>query len=386
MRQLTSGSGRHEDSKHLKMDEEPEFEMPDQTGHQQQGEASVLRLPRQGLRQALCSPLQGISAQAFPQAFPAPGLALHCEEVQSGSGTVTEASVQFKNQKRKVHDNGKTLMNKAASDIGYVSWLNCLDEDLSFSERVELWRVKSAFRCFINHFEAWEGLKRAMNMDSTGLTILSSTILGKKIKHAKDRVGHSIGQLLQPVWDLSSYDQTIRLLHGWNDYLGTVTPLWRHLNFLERQDAGDFLEALRLLVPSQPSPPEEERKVQWSPVNTYRVSKMWALGMKVEGKCERRNWRCFFRNDGLKGGCGRMVSTPTCPCGTWFCSTCHRINHPAGTKCSRRCRVAFACDGCSALKKMEAITLVEDNWRGSDFLSDGSGRFQRLYKDRLVCA
>ena len=206
MRQLNSGSGRHEDSKHLKMDEEPEFEMPDQTGHQQQGEASVLRLPRQGLRQALCSPLQGISAL---QAFPAPGLALHCEEVQSGSGTVTEASVQFKIQKRKVNDNGKTLMNKAASDIGYVSWLNCLDEDLSFSERVELWRVKSAFRCFINHFEAWEGLKRAMNMDSTGLTILSSTILGKKIKHAKDRVGHSIGQLLQPVWDLSSYDQTI---------------------------------------------------------------------------------------------------------------------------------------------------------------------------------
>ena len=197
MRQLNSGSGRHEDSKHLKMDEEPEFEMPDQTGHQQQGEASVLRLPRQGLRQALCSPLQGISAL---QAFPAPGLALHCEEVQSGSGTVTEASVQFKIQKRKVNDNGKTLMNKAASDIGYVSWLNCLDEDLSFSERVELWRVKSAFRCFINHFEAWEGLKRAMNMDSTGLTILSSTILGKKIKHAKDRVGHSIGQLLQPVW------------------------------------------------------------------------------------------------------------------------------------------------------------------------------------------
>ena len=134
--------------------------------YEQEGEASVLRLPRQGLRQALCSPLQGISAQAFPQAFPAPGLALHCEEVQSGSGTVTEASVQFKNQKRKVHDNGKTLMNKAAPDIGYVSWLNCLDEDLSFSERVELWRVKSAFRCFINHFEAWEGLKRAMNMDS----------------------------------------------------------------------------------------------------------------------------------------------------------------------------------------------------------------------------
>ena len=206
MRQLNSGSGRHEDSKHLKMDEEPEFEMPDQTGHQQQGEASVLRLPRQGLRQALCSPLQGISAL---QAFPAPGLALHCEEVQSGSGTVTEASVQFKIQKRKVNDNGKTLMNKAASDIGYVSWLNCLDEDLSFSERVELWRVKSAFRCFINHFEAWEGLKRAMNMDSTGLTILSSTILGKKVKHAKDRVGHSIGQLLQPVWDLSSFDQTL---------------------------------------------------------------------------------------------------------------------------------------------------------------------------------
>ena len=101
-------------------------------------------------------------------------------------------------------------MTKAASDIGYVSWLNCLDEDLSFSERVELWRVKSAFRCFINHFEAWEGLKRAMNMDSTGLTILSSTILGKKVKHAKDQVGHSIyyskvqftasvGQLMIPI-------------------------------------------------------------------------------------------------------------------------------------------------------------------------------------------
>ena len=300
---------------------------------------------------------------------------------------VAGASVQFKeNRKGKVHENRKTPITKAALDIGYISWLNCLDEDLSFLERVELWRVKSAFRCFINHFEAWEGLKEAMNMDSAGLTILSSTILGKKVKLAKDQVGHSIGQLLQPVWDLSSFDQTLRLLNCWNDYLCTVTPLWCNLNFLDRQDVKGFLEALRHLVPSQPSPLEEERKVKWSPVSTYRVSKMWALGMKVEAKCERRNWRCFYRNDYLKGGCGRMLSTPTCPCGTWFCYTCYRINHPDSIKCSRRCRVAFACDGCSALKKMQAITLVEDNWRGTDFLNDGSKRYQRLYKDRLICA